>query len=295
VIKPLVAAALLEHGAHRDGRRVDCEGGRWRTHGRVIRDVKPHEHLTLPQVLAVSSNVGIVKFASALDANELHGTLGRLGLGRETGIDLPAESPGTLRPPRSWRPIDKDTAAFGYSLSATPLQLAVAYAAIANDGLRPVPRLARAFGSPDGRWHPLPTTGPTRAISPRTARTIAAWLVDVVESSDGTGRLGAVRGYRVAGKTGTAQKYVAGEGYDSSRLRATFAGFAPVENPRAVIVISVDEPTEQGTGGGRAAAPSFARVMAETLRLLRVPPSPLGTRQMAGARDGRAREAGESG
>lgn len=273
VMKPIVAAALVEAGLYRPGRSVHCENGSWTTHGRTIRDVHPHEALTLPEVLQVSSNIGIVKFARDLPAQRLHETFSRFGFGKLAGIDLPAESAGKLWPVEKWKPIEKDSAAFGYYLSATQLQVALAYAAIGRDGLLPVPRVVRAFGSPQGSWHRVPVEEPVRVVSRETARLVAGWLVDVVEAEKATGAAARVPGYRVAGKTGTAWMAGKNGGYDMRRMRATFAGFAPAHDPVAVAVISIEAPQRNGWGGGAVAAPVFRTVMAEALRLSRVIPT----------------------
>lgn len=270
VLKPLVAAAIVEAGLYRPGATVHCENGSWTTNGRTISDVEPHGALTLPEVLQESSNIGIVKFARPLEAKRLHDVFRRLGLGSRTGIDLPAESPGLLRDAAEWKPIEKDSASFGYYLSATPLQMAVAYATLATGGIRPTPRIVRAFGSPSGSWHAVAEKPKERALETATARLVTGWLVDVIEAKGATGTHAKVPGYLAAGKTGTAW-IIGREGYDRRRMRASFAGFAPASNPVAVIVIGIEEPVRNGWGGGAVAAPVFREVMAETLRLRRVP------------------------
>lgn len=269
VIKPLVAAALLEAEAVQPGDRVDCEDGSWHSGHRRIRDVARRGLLDLPGVLKVSSNIGIVKFARRLPGARLERQLRAFGLGRRTGIDLPAESPGRLRPAADWRPIDRDSVAFGYSLSATTLQIATAYAALARGGLRPRPRIARAWGSPDGTWHLAPARPAVRAISSAPADAVRGWLVEAVTSEDGTGGRAGLPGYAIAGKTGTAIKVIDGS-YAAGRYRASFVGFAPAEDPVAVVAVTIDDP-QRGPHGGTVAAPAFAAVMEEILRLQRVP------------------------
>jgi cell division protein FtsI (penicillin-binding protein 3) len=271
VMKPLTAAALAENGAVGEFEEVFCEKGRWRRGRWSISDLHPHEWLTISQVIAKSSNIGMAKFAQRLSPAELHGPLAALGLGRRTRIDLPAENSGRLPDHRAWRGPDRDVIAFGHALTVTSLQLASAYGAIANGGIRIRPRVGRAWGSPQGTWHPTPAAESTQAISARAAKQVALWMLGVVEADGGTGRRAAVSGFRVAGKTGTAEKLTDGR-YDPTRNIATFAGFAPAADPAVVIVISVDEPRGGARTGGVAAAPVFAEVMAETLRLLRVPP-----------------------
>lgn len=284
VVKPLVAAGLLERDLYRMSRRVDCEMGAWRTHQRIIRDVKPYRLLTLPEVLKVSSNIGMAKFARDLSAKQLRATYEAFGLGRRTGVHLPAESAGVLHPLELWNAVEKDSLAYGYFLQVTPLQLARAYSAIASGGILPTVRIERAKGSPDGEWHRIATSRGRRVISARSAELLTEWLKDVVEGDRGTGAAASVHGYSVAGKTGTAwiRDDATGD-YITGMHRATFAGFAPAESPRAVVVVTFDRASRNGTGGGSVAAPCFSRVMAETLRLLRVAPSDL---RVADAKDG---------
>ncbi len=273
VMKPMTASVLLAAGAVRAADTVDCEGGRWRVGRRFLHDHHPWGRLNLRQVIEVSSNIGIAKFARRVDPATLWKGLRRLGFGQRTGIDLPAENPGNLAPPSAWRGTDRDAVAFGHRLTATTLQVARAYAAIANGGLLVTPRVARALGDPDGGWHPRAIAPPRRVLDPVVARRLARWLTGPVEGEHGTAPRAALAGWRVAGKTGTAEKLVAGR-YDHGKNIVTFAGFAPLDRPRVVVVITVDEPTRNGRTAGAVAAPVFARVTGEVLRLLRIPADP---------------------
>ncbi len=273
VMKPLTAAALAQYDLVRDHEQVYCEQGRWRRSSRwTLRDTHAYGWLTLPEVIAVSSNIGIVKFSQRLPSEQLHTVLAGFGLGRRTGIDLPAESGGALSSWQKWRPSDRDTIAFGHSLMLTSLQLAGAVATIANGGVRVPPRIARAMGDPAGDWHPMQLGGePRRVLSERAANRVALWMLGVVEAERATGHRALVPGYRIGGKTGTAEKIVNGK-YDPRKNVGTFVGFGPLASPAAVVVISLDEPTRGAHTGGVVAAPAFATVMRETLRLMRVPP-----------------------
>ncbi len=280
VMKPVTASVLLAAGVVRDGDTVDCEQGRWRVGGRYLHDHRPWGFLTLRRVIEVSSNIGIAKFARRVPPETLWRGLGRLGFGRRTGIDLPAESTGRLDPPATWRGTDRDAIAFGHRMTATTLQLARAYAAIANGGFLVTPRVARALGEPGGGWHSRAAEPPRRVLDPAVARRLAAWLAGPIEGPHGTAPRAALAAWRAAGKTGTAEKLVGGR-YDRGKNIVTFAGFAPLGDPRVVVVITIDEPTRGGRTAGSVAAPVFARVAAETLRLLRVPADP--DRLLAGA------------
>lgn len=271
VMKPLTAAGLAEYDKVNDFETVWCENGHWKRGRWTLSDTHPHGALTVAEVISKSSNIGIVKLSQRLTPEQLHGILSGLGLGRRTGIDLPAENGGKLGSWNQWRPIDKDCVAFGHSVMVTLLQLAQAYGAIGNGGVLVPPRVARAFGEPDGEWHTVSMPEPRRAISAKAAARVALWSLGVVESKGGTGRRAAVFGFRVAGKTGTAEKIKNGR-YERGKNIGTFAGFAPVSDPRVVVVISLDEPSVGARTGGIVAAPTFSTVMSEALRLLRVAP-----------------------
>jgi len=293
VIKPLSAVAVVDSGVVDPYQRVFCERGSWKAAGcrRPIRDHSAYEWLTLPEVLTVSSNIGIAKYSSLIPARRLHETLRAFGIGEKTGIDLPAEARGTLLPIEKWQGRDRYAAAFGYLMRTSPLQLAVAYAAIANGGLLVRPHLARATSEGGRSWHPVTTSKVRRRVASAAAvRSIASWLQQVVTNERGTGGRALVAGYRVAGKTGTAEKLIKGH-YDRRSNIATFAGFAPAEDPRVVIVVSLDNPQEHGRDAGSVAAPAFARVMAETLRLWHIAPT-IDHQEVARARATRRRNDG---
>lgn len=273
VIKPLAAASLVEWGRYRPGDQVYCEEGRWTVGRRPIRDHDPFGRLTLGQVLEVSSNIGIAKFCQQLKPDELYRTLQRLGIGRETGIDLPAESPGKLPSPADWRGRDRLVIPFGYRLSTTVLQLASAYAVLANGGFRVQPHIGLHRLAEDGSVHPLPQrpARPTRVLPEEAARRVHGWLGRVVSGKRGTGAAAALDAWSAGGKTGTAERAGAA-GYSDQEHVTTFAGFAPVDDPAVVTVVSVDRPTRRGRMASSTAAPVFKRVTEEALRLLRVEP-----------------------
>jgi cell division protein FtsI (penicillin-binding protein 3) len=222
-------------------------------------------------VITKSSNVGAVKIAQLMDRATLWRLYDRLGFGRPTGARFPGEVSGRLPHFEGWSRFEHATLAFGYGLSATPLQLARAYAVLASDGVRrPVTLLKRREAAAD-----------ERVLRPETAREVRA-IMETVVSERGTARLAAVDGYRVAGKTGTAKKAVGG-GYAAKRYQAVFAGMAPATRPRFVMVVMLDEPGGKHYYGGKVAAPVFARVMQGALRLYNVAPDdPESTMLMAG-------------
>jgi cell division protein FtsI (penicillin-binding protein 3) len=257
-------AAALEKGAIRSGDRIDCEGGSWRVPGKTLRDFHPHGVLDVTGVIQVSSNIGAAKIGYAVGPEFHHDVLRRFGFGAPTGAGFPEESAGLLRSWRSWRPVDHATISFGQGISVTPLQLAGAFAALANDGLWRRPRLVSARRAPGGVWEPVPPAPGRRAVGPDVARQVVRMLESVV-GEEGTGRRAALRGVRVAGKTGTAQKLDPATGLYSQRsYLGWFVGIAPVEDPKLVIAVMIDEPKGVRVGG-YVAAPVFARVAAAQL------------------------------
>lgn len=268
-IKPLVAAAALSSGAVRPGERFEClrrglsVGGRW------VRDhVEPGVY-TLDEVISLSANAGIIQVAERVEPTRLWRALDGFGFGRSTGVGYPAESSGALAPVHRWSSVSRAGLALGQELTATPLQLALAYAAIANRGWLPHPVLLTGLsaGEDSAAEHPEP---PVRLLDPRLADRITAMLEAVV--TDGTGNLAAVPGYRVAGKTGTAQRAVDG-GFDDLHHVAWFAGFLPLPEPEVVIVVAVEEPANE-FWASTVAAPVFAGIARVTCTVLDLPATP---------------------
>jgi cell division protein FtsI (penicillin-binding protein 3) len=262
-IKPFVIAAALERGEYGPDSIIDTSPGYVQVGSEVFEDPRNLGRITLTTLLARSSNVGAVRLAMTLEPERMWGTLSAFGIGRLTEIGFPGESAGKLNEPQYWRPVGQATQAFGYGLSVTTLQLARAYAAIAADGVLPaISLLAR---EQLGRGE--------RAVSARTAEMLRDML-QVVVSPHGSGLRAAVENYTIAGKTGTARKADIG-GYDPDRHTSVFAGLAPANDSRFVIVVVVDEPGGDAYYGGDVAAPVFARIAAGALRTLAVPPDAL--------------------
>ena len=261
--KPLVMASAIESGGFKPTTIVDTSPGFWRINNAlIIQDDSNLGKIPLTTVLARSSDVGAARVALTMEPQEIWRVLAGFGIGRLTDSGFPGESAGRLNDPQHWRTIGQATLAYGYGVAVTPLQLARAYSAIAADGiLRPVSMLALD----------KPPAG-TRVISSSTARALTQ-MMEAVVSPAGTGKRAAVRNYRVAGKTGTAQKAVVG-GHSDQRHTAFFAGFAPASHPRLVVVVVVDEP--QGAYyGADVAAPVFSNIVTGALRVLAVPPDAL--------------------
>jgi len=268
--KAFVAAAALDDRAVRPEDVFDCEGGSWEVGRHVIHDTHPHGVLNLSRILAVSSNIGAAKVAQRLGREGMMRTARRFGFGERTGLALPGEGRGSIPYPKA--DVTLATQAFGQGLSATAVQVAAAYGALANRGVLMRPYLVSRVTDPDGVV--LLENQPTRvrqAVTERTARQVIQMLEGVVQK-DGTAPRGALEAYRVAGKTGTAQKPdPVARGYSDKRI-ASFAGVVPADEPRLVVYVVVDEP-KTDVYGGLVAAPAFREVATAVLPYLGVPTS----------------------
>ncbi|MDD3519379.1 MAG: penicillin-binding transpeptidase domain-containing protein [Chromatiales bacterium] len=263
-IKPFTVVAALESGRYRADSIIDTSPGRLAV-GRhlVVKDFRDYGRIDMAGLLVKSSNVAATRIALGLEPRQLWSVFQRVGFGQLTSSGFPGEAVGQLPPYARWREVERATLSYGYGLSMTPLQLAQAYAALGNDG-----EMANVTFLRDA-----PETAPRRVINPEVARQVRHLLEGTV-SDQGTGARAAVAGYRIAGKTGTARKSVAG-GYSEDRYIATFAGIAPLGAPRLAMVVTIDEPSRGDYYGGLVAAPVFGRVMAGALRLLDVAPDDL--------------------
>jgi len=265
-IKPLVIAAALESGDFRPSSIIDTAPGHVTVGTKLIEDRRNLGRVSLTTILARSSNVGVTKLAMSLQPDQLWQTMTRFGLGSLTSSSFPGESAGLLTHYSHWQPISQATLAYGYGVSVTPLQLAQAYATLGSGG-RMFPVSLVALDQPsDG----------DQVIAPDTATAVRRMLEEVVRPG-GTGTKAAVTGYRIAGKTGTAWKFAAG-GYSEDKYISIFAGLAPASDPRLAAVVVIDEPAGELYYGSDVAAPVFADVMSESLRLLAIPPDALPAR-----------------
>lgn len=259
-LKPFTVAAALKSGRYQPHTVINTAPGFFQVGVNTIKDVRNFGQLDVSGVIRKSSNVGVTKIALSLPPKTLWSVLSEVGFGASTGSGFPGEVAGLLAHHHRWRDIEVATLAFGYGLSVTPLQLAQAYSVIAADGVsRPL-----SFVSQDE-----PAQG--RQVLPvKVARQLRAMLEQVV-GPEGTAQAAKVAGYRVAGKTGTVKKSVAG-GYSDDRYMAVFAGLAPTSRPRLAMVVVMNEPSKGEYYGGKVAAPVFAKVMAGALRLMNIPP-----------------------
>jgi len=258
-LKPFTVAAALASDRWRADSRIYCENGKFKVANRMIHDVHPEGWLTLSGMLAKSSNVGAAKLGLDVGAKPLYTMLGDLGLTRRSGIGLRGEASGMVLPPERWGPVETANIAFGQGIAITPLQLATAFCVLANDGLYQSPRLVQESARPFAR----------RVMSPTIAHTVLKMLAEAT-GPDGTGLLANPPGYKVAGKTGTAQRPDPKGGYSES-YTAVFAGAVPAEKPELVIVAVVDEP-KRSIFGGTVAAPVFRTIAAAALPYLGILP-----------------------
>jgi cell division protein FtsI (penicillin-binding protein 3) len=269
--KTILAAAALEEGVVGKEDVFYCEMGKYPYAGRIIHDTHPYGWLPFSKILQVSSNICFTKVAEKLKKERYFRYIEKFGFGKLTGVDMPGEVAGILRNHENWAAIDLATHAFGQGISATPLQMVMAYAAVANGGFLMRPYVARRISGPQGEV--LLANQPQvvrRVISEKTARSLAAMLKDVT-TEGGTGTMASVEGFDVAGKTGTAQKADPVHGGYSRKRVASFVGFVPAEEPRLVLMVMVDEP-EGSVYGGVVAAPAFGNIARGALRHLAVAP-----------------------
>jgi len=274
-IKTFTIAAALDRGVLKAGDAIDCSSG-YTVGGHLIHDHKSLGWAGPAKLLAASSNVGAARVGARLGKQGLNEGLAAFGFGQRTGIELPGERKGLLPFPRA--DITLATQAFGQGLTASALQVVTAMSAIANGGTLMAPHIVKRIVDP-GDGAVLDEARPTpvrRAVSAAAANTVARWLAGVVEDPDGTGKRARPDGWRVAGKTGTAQKVdpVTG-GYSRDRNFSSFVGFAPAVAPRVVVGVFIDEPQATGLGfGGEVAAPPFKEITGYALKMLGVPPEP---------------------
>lgn len=262
-VKPLIASAAIESNGYSEHTIVDTSPGYFKIGARTIKDKHDLGKINLSTVISRSSNVGIAKVALEIEPQKMWNVLSGFGLGQLTYSNFPGESAGLLNHYSNWRPTSQASMAYGYGLSVTPLQMAQAYAVIGNDGIRtPVSFLKRSNQE-------AALLG-ERIISSDTARQ-AINMMERVVNPGGTAPQAQIEGYRVAGKTGTAWKFIDGT-YSQERYRGSFVGLAPASNPEVAVVVMIDDPRGDKYYGGDVAAPVFSNTLAGALRLLNIKP-----------------------
>ena len=265
-IKALTLVAALESGKYTTKTLVDTTPGTIRVGSKLLRDPRNYGEISVSRIVEKSSQVGITKIAQDIGYEPIWNVFSRFGIGRSPTTGFPGESSGLLPTRPKWHAIEKVTLAFGYGLTASPLQLAHAFSVFANKGVQqPISLLALDGEQPPGN----PVIAPELALE-------VLEVLHSVTGINGTAQKARIPGYAVGGKTGTVHKVTDG-GYAADKYVALFVGIAPIKNPRIVTVVVINEPKGEAHGGGSVAAPVFASVVEGALRLLNVPPSKTGT------------------
>ena len=267
------AAALNEHKFDLDS-YIFCENGVWNYGGSALHDHAAFKDLCVKDILVKSSNIGAAKLAVSVGDQKFYEYIRRFGFGERTGIELPGEIPGLIRPPQSWSKISITRIPMGHEIGVTPLQMATAMCAIANGGKLMTPRIVKSITSSDGKT--ISTLKPIvlrQVISPQTANQIGTALRGVV-SDRGTAAAAAVPGFNIAGKTGTAQKVGPHGGYEKGKEVVSFCGYVPAENPQFVGLVVLDDAQTKAEQnyGGLVAGPIFSRIAEKTARYLDLEP-----------------------
>ena len=259
-MKPITVGMALEAGRVTPHTTIETAPGRFNIGGFTISDTHNYGTLTVEGVIQKSSNVGALKIAQKMSPHEMWDTYTALGYGQKPQIQFPGAVTGRLRPWKTWRPVEQATMAYGYGLSASLFQMAHSYTSFAHDGqIIPVTMLKSSE----------PAVG-VQVFSAANALAIRRML-QMAAAPGGTAPLAQTVGYSVGGKSGTAHKQV-GKGYASNKYRAWFTGMSPIESPRIIVAVMIDEPSDGNYFGGIAAAPVFSEVVQQTLRMMGVQP-----------------------
>ena len=261
-MKPITVAMALEAGKVTPQTQIATGPGSYKLDKFTIRDTHNYGTLTVEGVVQKSSNVGSLKIAQRLTAQEMWETYAALGYGRKPDLAFPGAATGRVRHWKSWKPVEQATMAYGYGLSASLFQMAHSYTAFSHDG-RVIP--ATLVKAPDS----VSVDG-VRVFSEKNARAVRKML-EMAAGPGGTGQRAQTVGYSVGGKSGTARKQQ-GKGYASNKYRAWFTGMAPIDQPRIIVAVMVDEPSNGTYYGGTVAAPVFSEVVQQTLRIMGVQP-----------------------
>lgn len=259
-VKPFIAALALDKGMVRPETPIHTAPGRLQMGGFTISDVHPYNVLTVNEVIQKSSNVGTVKIAMQMQPRDMWEAYAQAGFGQKPHLPFPGAASGRLRAHKTWRPIEQATMSYGYGLSSSLFQLAQAYTVFARDGQMVPVTLLKADQE----------VGGVRVFSEKNALAVRKML-QLAAGPGGTGQRAQTVGYSVGGKSGTARKQE-GKGYAAKKYRSFFVGLAPVDNPRVVVAVMVDEPSNGVIYGGAVAAPVFSETVQQTLRLLGVQP-----------------------
>src|SRR4051812_15525843 len=273
--KIVTAAAALNERKVRPDTSIFCENGVWNFGGRPLHDHKAYADLSVQDILIKSSNIGAAKLALSVGDQKFYEYIRRFGFGERSGVELPGEIPGVIRPPQSWSKISITRIPMGHEVGVTPLQMTMAMAAIANGGKLITPRIVKSITTEDGKT--ITTFSPTvlrQVISPETAAQVSKALRGVV-SDRGTAAAAAVPGFTICGKTGTAQKVDPKGGYEHGKYVVSFSGYLPADHPEFVGLVVLDDAKTSNPElnyGGLVAGPIFARIAEKAARYLDLQP-----------------------
>jgi len=269
--KVFVTAAALEAKVLLAGELVDCENGRYTTGGKTFKEAHDRRFGMMPvsSVIAKSSNIGAIKIGEKLGPDRLYQYLRNFGFGLRTGVDLPAESPGTLREVSQWSQVSLPSISFGQEVAATPIQMAAGFSVFANGGYLVKPRVLKALTQEGEVVEDFTPVKGRRVLSQSTVKTMVGMMTDVVEQ--GTGKQAGASGFAVAGKTGTAQVFNNKSGaYSQEQYLSSFIGFFPAQDPALVVLVMINSPAGVAWGGA-VAGPVFSEIVTRTARVLRMP------------------------
>ncbi|MYN07205.1 peptidoglycan D,D-transpeptidase FtsI family protein [Pseudoduganella aquatica] len=261
-LKPITVALALDSGRVNPNSYIDTGAGKYTILDRTISDTKGHGVINVQQIIEMSSNIGTSKIALSMPSQEMWEMFTKVGFGQQPKWGFPGAVAGRVRPYKSWRPIEQATMSYGNGISVSLIQLARSYMMFARNGDTIPLSFQKVTEPPVGQ----------QIIKPKTAEQMRAMLETVVSGKDGTAKQAQIPGYRAGGKTGTAYKVENGRYAMPRKYIGSFVGMVPMSNPRFIIAVMIDEPTQGGHYGGQVAAPTFAAVAANALRSLNVPP-----------------------
>ncbi len=271
VFKVVTVSAAMETTSLTPESPINCSNGAFKLFSRVIHDSHPHGVLSVSDVLAMSSNIGAIKIGMQVGNQNLYQYIRRFGFGQRTGVELPAEAPGLVRPLKRWQPTTIGSVPMGHEISVTSLQLAQMGSVIANGGYLVHPHVLAWRQTPDGAREYVQRPAPVQILRPKTVEIMRAMMHKVVMPHGTAAQLHVV-GYALAGKTGTAQIYDFAHRIYTHKYNASFMGFAPLNNPSVLVVVTVNGTTGEAGFGGAAAGPVFEKVMQTALQRLGVAP-----------------------
>ncbi len=277
LIKPIIVCGALDGGLVKENEMFFCHNGTYKVRKRVIRDVHPYNYLTVSEIVIKSSNIGMAQLGMLMKRKRLYNHLKNFSFGEKTGIQLPGEARGIVRPLRLWSTDSAISIAFGYETAVTPIQLSTAFCSIANGGMLLKPQIIHAITDYSGKRvkKKFETAERIRrVITPKVSREIMTPILENV-IKEGTGKRARLLAYRVAGKTGTAKKLQRVGGrmeYSNNKYIGSFVGYAPVNDPKICVLVSLDEPKNGAYYGGTVAAPAVRNIIERVLRYMRVEP-----------------------